>query len=120
MQSLFCIIFLCFFFQLIDVFGSLLDRPFIHEDFGPKYSVLLNMVEKELDEAKVIFDKQMSIESEQGSAPVNKNMPYVAGSLKWAQELRNRFKTPMSSLKMSVNHGYVNLNASLLILKTSV
>jgi len=83
--SLFCLYFLL---QLLDCLGSLLDRPLIHVDFVNKYPVLLRMFEQELDQCKVIFDTQMSIEQDEGIPPINKNMPHVAGVLKWSNELR--------------------------------
>ena len=63
------------------------------------------MYEEELDEAKVIFDQQMMTANEDGTPPINKNMPLVAGALKWSQELRERITKPMHALKLSVNHG---------------
>ena len=89
----------------MDIFGSLLDRPLIHADFEFKYPILLKMFEKELDHAKMIFDKHGTDTEQEGTPPVNKNMPRVSGALKWSQELRERISKPMSALKMSVNHG---------------
>ena len=83
----------------------MLDRPLIHADFEYKYPVLLKMYEEELDEAKVIFDGQMTFANEEQTMPINKNMPHVAGALKWSQELRDRITKPMHALKLSVNHG---------------
>lgn len=65
------------------------------------------MFEFELDQTKVIFDKQMDIEQDEGTLPVNKNMPPVSGSLKWSNEVRERITKPMQALKLSLNHGYV-------------
>lgn len=63
------------------------------------------MYEEELDEAKIIFDQQMMTANEDRTPPINKNMPLVAGALKWSQELRERITKPMHALKLSVNHG---------------
>ena len=91
--------------QLLDCFGSLMDRPRIHADFEHKYPVLLSMFENDLDTAKIIFDQQQTYESNEETLPINKNKPPISGCLKWAQELRERIKIPMSSLKLSLNHG---------------
>ena len=82
-----------------------MDRPLIHADFEYKYPILLKMYEEELDEAKMIFDNQMNVADDDGTPPINKNMPHVAGALKWSQELRDRITKPMHTLKLSVNHG---------------
>lgn len=63
------------------------------------------MYEEELDQAKVIFDGQMNLANEEGTPPINKNMPNVAGAMKWSHELRDRISKPMHALKLSVNHG---------------
>ena len=77
----------------------------IHADFEYKYPFLLKMYEEELDEAKMIFDEQMKRADDEGTPPINKNMPHVAGALKWSHELRDRFTKPMQALKLSLNHG---------------
>ena len=76
----------------------------INNDFEEKYNVLLKMVEVELDKAKIVFDQQISLEAEQKQQMSSgKNMPVVAGSLRWAQQLRLRYQNPIASLKMSVS-----------------
>ncbi|XP_058960986.2 dynein beta chain, ciliary-like [Pocillopora verrucosa] len=101
--------------KLLDCFGSLLDRPLIHSDFEYKYPILLKMYEEELDEAKIIFDQQMMTANEDGTPPINKNMPLVAGALKWSQELRERITKPMHALKLSVNHGTLETAEAMMI-----
>lgn len=92
---------------MVDIFGSLLERPLIYEDFKSRYPCLLKMIEVDLDEVKKIFDEHTTTETEKGSAPLNKNMPSVAGALKWAQELRNRLKTPLYNLRLSFSPRYI-------------
>ena len=80
----------------------------INADFEEKYSLLLKMVEEELDRAKIVFDKHMALEAEnKQQLSSGKNMPVVAGSLIWAQQLRLRYQTPISSMKLSVNSRFV-------------
>ena len=77
----------------------------INEDFEPKYPTLLGMVETELDNAKIIYDQKMQSEINKVAFGTNKNMPNVAGSLRWAQELRQRYRAPVASMKLSINPG---------------
>lgn len=93
-------------FKLFEMMGPMLERPLIHEDFKQKYSILLSMYNQELDEAKVIFDEQMAAAQSPSGAVINKNMPPVAGALKWAQELRERIGQNMEKLR-AINHGCV-------------
>lgn len=79
--------------------GTLLDRPVIHHFFQHKYPILINMCSNELDDAKVIFDKQLARGKTPEGPILNKNMPPVAGILKWCQELRDRVCSFMERLK---------------------
>lgn len=84
--------------------GSLLERPLIHKDFQYKYPVLVSMYSEELDEAKKIYDYQLALRHTPAGPAINKNMPSVAGLLKWSQELRERVNGHMEKLR-GVNHG---------------
>ena len=91
-------------FKLLEMMGPLLERPLIHRDFQFKYPILLAMYNQELDQAKVIFDRQMVAARSLLGPVINKNMPPVAGALKWAQELRERIGQNMGKLR-AINHG---------------
>ncbi|XP_042285828.1 dynein axonemal heavy chain 11 isoform X2 [Thunnus maccoyii] len=84
-------------FKLLKIFGTLLDRPRIHQLFSPNYSVLLVMFNHEIDHCQFLLD-QHRVELRSGCAVLSKNMPSVAGNLKWSQELRNRILTNRSNL----------------------
>uniref|UniRef100_A0AAY4DT71 Dynein heavy chain 11, axonemal n=1 Tax=Denticeps clupeoides TaxID=299321 RepID=A0AAY4DT71_9TELE len=75
-------------FKLLQIFGTLLERPQIHKLFTPNYGVLLVMFQEEMISCQKILD----------SALLGKNMPTVAGNLKWSQELRDRILTNRSHL----------------------
>ena len=79
--------------------GTLLDRPLIKTDFELKYPILVDMMNKEMDVAKEIYDHQMELRQKSGKIPIHKNMPQVTGGLKWAQELRERISIPMANFK---------------------
>lgn len=91
-------------FKLFEMMGPLLERPIIQKDFQYKYPILLSMYSEELDQAKVIFDRQMERMQSASGPVINKNMPRVAGLLKWAQELKERIGMGMEKLKQ-INHG---------------
>ena len=88
----------------MEMLGPLLQRPLIHRDFQYKYPILLEMYSQELDQAKVVFDHQLALAQTPAGPCINKNMPYVAGVLKWAQELKDRVSGGMEKLK-SIDHG---------------
>jgi hypothetical protein len=90
-------------YKLIHTFGSLLERSIIHNDFESNYSIILEQIEHEMDEAKQIFDQQMEIQEEQGSIQLDRNMPKVAGSLMWAEELKQRYTQPMEQFRALEN-----------------
>ena len=56
-------------------------------------------MDEELDTVKLIYDHDMDHKKQHGYFPVHKNMAKVSGSLKWAQELRERLSTPMANFK---------------------
>lgn len=90
-------------YKLIHTFGSLLDRPIIHNDFVNNYPIILEQIEREMDDAKQIFDQQMDLQEEQGSIQLDRNMPKVAGSLMWAEELKQRYTQPMEQFRSLEN-----------------
>uniref|UniRef100_A0AAQ5YFA8 Dynein, axonemal, heavy polypeptide 9 like n=1 Tax=Amphiprion ocellaris TaxID=80972 RepID=A0AAQ5YFA8_AMPOC len=86
--------------SLLKIFGTLLERPRIHQLFSPNYSKLLAMFNQEIDHCQFILDQHRDgvRELQSGCAILGKNMPSVAGNLKWSQELRSRILTDRSSL----------------------
>jgi len=86
--------------QLLEMMGSLIERPHIQQDFQTKYPTLLSMYEQELDQAKVLYDRQLALAQSPAGPEINKNMPYVAGLLKWSQGLWERVAGGMERIKM--------------------
>ncbi|KAM6240342.1 dynein axonemal heavy chain 9 isoform 3-T3 [Spheniscus humboldti] len=86
-------------FKLLDMFGSLLERPVIAADAADKYSALISMFNSSLDHARLIYSRHIRAELELGSPPVHKNMPPVAGALGWARELRARIQVPFGHFR---------------------
>ncbi|GAA6225045.1 dynein heavy chain 9, axonemal [Lates japonicus] len=86
-------------FKVLDMFGSLLERPLVGADALDRYPLLVSMLDKELDCCKLLYNRHIQTADELGSSPVNKNMPAVAGGLRWAQELQQRIQTPFSKFR---------------------
>uniref|UniRef100_A0A3Q3DHJ9 Dynein axonemal heavy chain 17 n=1 Tax=Hippocampus comes TaxID=109280 RepID=A0A3Q3DHJ9_HIPCM len=74
-------------FKVLDMFGSLLERPRVAQDALDRYPLLVSMFDKDLDNCKVLYHEHIQIANELGSAPVNKNMPAVAGGLIWCETM---------------------------------
>ena len=83
--------------------GTLLERPLIKKDFQTKFPLIIKAVDTELDAVKKLYDQQMSsIHTSDGM--VDKNMPKVAGLLRWSQELTERVQMMMEKFS-TLNHG---------------
>ncbi|XP_062482469.1 dynein axonemal heavy chain 17 isoform X3 [Pezoporus occidentalis] len=90
--------------KLVQMFSYLLERPVIKAELSPHYSALLEMFKAELEDVKVLYDTQISSPLPHGTGPaINKNMPPVAGQLKWALELQERLEGQYRGL-FSINH----------------
>ncbi|XP_075025374.1 dynein axonemal heavy chain 17 [Calonectris borealis] len=90
--------------KLVHMFASLLERPLIKAEVSPYYSALLEMFNAELDNVKALYDAQTTSPPPCGGGlPLNKNMPPVAGQLKWALELQQRLEGPYRDL-FAISH----------------
>ncbi|CAN9508871.1 unnamed protein product [Ophioblennius macclurei] len=87
-------------FKVVDMFGGLLERRLVATDALDRYSRLLSMFDKEVDRCKLLYGEHVQAAAAgRGSAQVNKNMPAVAGGLRWAQELQQRIQSPFSKFR---------------------
>nr|XP_008011290.2 dynein heavy chain 17, axonemal [Chlorocebus sabaeus] len=85
--------------KLLYMCGGLLERPLILAEVVPRYSVMLELFDAELDNAKILYDAQMAASEEDKIPLIHKNMPPVAGQLKWSLELQERLEVSMKHLK---------------------
>ncbi|GAB1297122.1 Dynein axonemal heavy chain 17 [Apodemus speciosus] len=85
--------------KLLYMCGGLLERPLILVEVVPRYSVMLEMFNTELDNAKLMYDAQMAASADGQIPPIHKNMSPVAGQLKWSLELQERLEVSMKHLK---------------------
>ncbi|XP_004857611.1 dynein heavy chain 9, axonemal isoform X1 [Heterocephalus glaber] len=86
-------------FKLLDIAGNLLERPLVTQDTSDKYLALIRMFNKDLDAVRIIYNQHVQEEAEFGFSSVHKNMPALAGGLRWAQELRQRIQGPFSNFR---------------------
>ncbi|XP_074871093.1 dynein axonemal heavy chain 9 [Carettochelys insculpta] len=93
-------------FKLLDMFGSLLERPAMAASVSNKYPRLVAMFDRDLDDAKLIYLRHIQEEKELGCPAVHRNMPLVAGALRWAQELRDRVQVPFHHVRR-IAHPYL-------------
>lgn len=82
-------------FKLVHSFQGLLDRPLIDAMVKGKYHRLLTTFNAELDDVKVIFDR------EKAAPTLGKNMPPTAGTKRFCRQLRNRITASMELFRVS-------------------
>lgn len=90
--------------QLVHMFASVLERPLIRAEASPCYLALLGMFEAELESVKLLYETRFVTPPPPGGAPaLHKNMPPVAGQLKWSLELQQRLEEPHKEL-LAIKH----------------
>lgn len=52
--------------QVLDMFGRLLEQPLIAAEAQARYPVLIKLFDKQLEDCKTIFKKQMQMEETRG------------------------------------------------------
>ncbi|KAG7251523.1 hypothetical protein CRUP_021678, partial [Coryphaenoides rupestris] len=72
--------------KLLQIFGTLLERPTIHRLFSPNYGLLLAMFDRELDHCQTILDQHRKMLRE-GSAVLGKNLPEAADVFRKCERL---------------------------------
>ncbi|NXE96762.1 DYH17 protein, partial [Menura novaehollandiae] len=90
--------------KLVHMFASVLERPLVRAEASPCYLALLGMFEAELKSVKALYDTRTVSPPPPGGAPaIHKNLPPVAGQLKWALELQQRLEGPRKDL-LAIDH----------------
>ena len=86
-------------FKLLQIFGNLIQRTLISQELNDRMPILVQMLDQEMEEARVIYQKQLQ-RSQNGKKPiVDRNMPTMTGQLKWSQELRWKMSHPVKKFK---------------------
>ncbi|KAG8446024.1 hypothetical protein GDO86_013774 [Hymenochirus boettgeri] len=88
-----------FAFKLMDMFGTLLERPRIAAEAFHKFPLLISMFDQELDSTKTLYNQHMQTDCAEDYSQINRNMPQVAGNLKWAQQQKERLKETYSKFR---------------------
>ena len=70
-------------FKLVAILGTMLERPAIHDAFVRNYTRLTATLEREIDAAHEIYERQMAYKQEHGTIELHRNQPPIAGSLEW-------------------------------------
>lgn len=87
-------------FKLINILGSVLDRPKIKLEFTDNYIDLLRMLDEELRCCEKIFAFQMKHFDENGHLFVDRRFPNIISTLKWIKQLSIRISTPVNHFKV--------------------
>ncbi|XP_055553184.1 dynein axonemal heavy chain 17 isoform X2 [Falco cherrug] len=104
--------------KLVQMFAPLLERPLIKVEVSHCCSALLRMFEAELESVKVLYDTQTTSPPPcQGGPVTHKNMPPVAGQLKWALEVQQRLEGPYRDLFVISHPVMVSAEAKLVSAK---
>uniref|UniRef100_A0A8C4ZK88 Uncharacterized protein n=1 Tax=Gadus morhua TaxID=8049 RepID=A0A8C4ZK88_GADMO len=85
-------------FKVLDMFGSLLERPLVSTDAQDRYPLLVSALDDELECCKIIYNQRVQT-AEGGRSLVSRNMPQVAGGLRWAQQLQGRLRAQFSKFR---------------------
>ncbi|XP_061653101.1 dynein axonemal heavy chain 11 [Phyllopteryx taeniolatus] len=103
-------------FKLLKIFGNLLERPGIHQLFSPNYIVILDMFNKEINHCQFLLNQHRDGYAS-GNMFLGKNMPPVAGRLKWSQQLQCRILINRGNLCQLANTPLAGTEADAALLK---
>lgn len=81
-------------FKLLNIIGTLLERPLIQEGVGQKVDRIIVMFEEEVDTVKTLFDEGIKY-----GVPIDKHYPPVAGRMLWLEKLSSRITAPADAYK---------------------
>ncbi|PAA56702.1 hypothetical protein BOX15_Mlig034196g2 [Macrostomum lignano] len=103
-------------FKLAAVYSTLKAQPFIQEAIAESFADILSKIDAELETCKAIYDGQLRHRAEHGRYAVHRNLPQVAGALKWSTELRRRIKRPIEELRF-LDKGSLDTEKGQIVLK---
>ncbi|KAK6645275.1 hypothetical protein RUM43_001551 [Polyplax serrata] len=92
--------------KLINIVGSILERPLIKEEFTAKYKRILDFLVEELNTCEELYNDQMLFLRNNGYMQVYKFLPALAGAFQWSNQLRMRIQSSVTSFK-GVDHPIV-------------
>lgn len=86
--------------KLIEVCGSILQRPIIFKEIKDKMENMLELYNQDLDIVKTIFDEGVETINKSGidALVVDKGFPPVTGALTWIRKMKARITKPTEEL----------------------
>lgn len=81
-----------------------MEREIVKNDFEPKYSEIVSLIEAQIDDTKKIFDIQKKIKDANKPIAIQRNMPEISGGLRWCNELSDRIKKPIEIFHRLIDH----------------
>ncbi|XP_061390860.1 dynein beta chain, ciliary isoform X1 [Musca vetustissima] len=103
-------------FKLINIVGSVLERPKIKEQFTQKYTEIVRMLDEELTVCEDIYDKQMFMRYDNLTLYPEYNCPPAAAFIRWCGQLERRITIPMKQFQ-ALQHEITKSEQSLDIIK---
>nr|XP_026486610.1 dynein beta chain, ciliary [Vanessa tameamea] len=86
-------------FKLIDIVGSVLDRPLIKNEFTAKYVEIIVMLEEEIIVCEELFAEQCHRQQKYGHMEIDAFFPPIAGGLLYMTTLAARITKPVSNFR---------------------
>lgn len=86
--------------KLIEICGSLLQRPIVYHEIKDKLDNLLDLYNQDLDLVKTIYDEGIDKINNEGlnALPVDRGFPPVTGALTWIKKMKHRVTKPLEDL----------------------
>lgn len=101
-------------FKLINIVGSVLDRPKIKEEFTNKYADILQMLDAEIGACEQIYGRQIEYRNEHGHLFADRSYPPVTSTLRWIRQLGARITAPIRNFQV-LHHPITKTTAALLL-----
>lgn len=88
--------------KLVQVLGSLLNRPLIQPDVMKQISSIVDLFDEDISVVEAIFEQGEQSFQQSGLAgiPIDEGFPPVAGAITWVHKLRDRLNKPIAELAM--------------------
>jgi dynein heavy chain, axonemal len=86
-------------YKLINIVGTVLDRPKIKAEFTNKYPQIIRMLDEEITMCEEIYEMQMDYYEKNGCLFIDKSAPPVTGALRWVLQLGSRATYPIENFQ---------------------
>uniref|UniRef100_A0A1A9WGW3 Uncharacterized protein n=1 Tax=Glossina brevipalpis TaxID=37001 RepID=A0A1A9WGW3_9MUSC len=103
-------------FKLINIVGSVLERPKIKEQFTKKYDEIVRLLDEELTVCEEIYEQQMFMRSDNKCLYPEYNCPPAAAFIRWCSQLERRITVPIQHFQ-ALQHDIVGSEKALEIIR---